>query len=263
MRKVIVTTAGRPDEESFQLAKQISEELHVRYVPRKKRSVAKIGNLYQANVIVAGKNRFEYYAKGSSTPFFFHPDTAAFRLKRLERGETEPFIESCGLQPGDSFLDCTLGIGSDAIIASFAVGESGKVVGVEVDPIISYLVRRGLKEYETTDPVLKQAMERIQVIHAEAVEFLKKQPDSSFDVVYLDPMFEETIEESNNFESLREVGSHHPLTEEWVKEAYRVAKKRVVLKAHFRSTHFEDLGFERKVRLTSKFHYGVLEKINC
>lgn len=260
MQQVIVTTAGRPDEESYHLAKQISEDLHVPFVPRKKRSVLKLSHLYDANVIVAGKNRFEYYAKGSSTPFFFHPDTAAFRLKRLQKGETEPFAESCALQEGDSFLDCTLGIGSDAIIASFLVGEKGKVVGLEVEPVIAYLVRRGLHDYETSNLPLKRSMERIQVVNVEAVEFLKQQADGLFDVVYLDPMFEQTIEESNNFESLREVGSRRPLTEEWVREAYRVAKKRVVLKAHFRSTLFEDFGFDRKVRLTSKFHFGVMEK---
>lgn len=260
MQRIIVTTAGRPDEESYQLAKQVSEDLGVPFIPRKKRSISKISLLYEANVLVAGKNRLEYYGKGSHMPFFFHPDTAAFRLKRLKRGETEPFLEVCALQSSDSFLDCTLGVGSDAIIASYAVGEKGKVMGLEVDPVIAYIVCCGLKEYETTDIALKGSMERIQVVHSEAVEFLKKQADESFDVVYLDPMFEQTIEESNNFESLREVGSHHPLTEEWVNEAYRVAKKRVVLKAHFRSTHFEDFGFERKVRLTSKFHFGVLEK---
>lgn len=257
---MIVTTAGRPDEESFRLAKQVGDDLHVPFVPRKKRSVAKLSELYKANVMVAGKNRLEYYGKGSSAPFFFHPDTAAFRLKRLQRGETEPFLEACGLEMGDSFLDCTLGIGSDSIIASHVVGDSGSVTGLEVDPVIAYIVRRGLKEYETADAVLKGAMERIRVINCEAVEFLKRQPDDAFDVVYLDPMFERTIEESVNFESLREVGSHHPLTEAWVREAHRVAKKRVVLKAHFRSTHFEEFGFERKVRLTSKFHFGVLEK---
>lgn len=261
MQQVIVTTGGRPDDESRLLAQQVSIELSVPFIERKKRSVTKLSTIYDANVLVAGKNRLEYYPKGTSKPFFFHPDTAAFRLKRIARGETEPFLEACRLQKGDSFLDCTLGLASDAILASFTVGETGKAVGLEVDPMIAYLVGRGLKEYETSDTALKTAMSRITVIQSEAIQFLRQQPDDSFDVVYIDPMFEELIEESNNFEALREAGSHHPLTEEWVKEAYRVAKKRVVLKAHFRSTLFEDFGFQRNVRLTSKFHFGVIEKI--
>lgn len=260
MRRVIVTTGGRPDETSDLLAKQVSHELAIPYIERKKRSVAKISISYDASVIVAGKNRFEYYLNGATTPFFFHPDTAAFRLKRIARGETEPFLDACGLEEGDTFLDCTLGIASDAILASHVVGEKGKIVGLEVDPVISYIVRRGLQEYETTDVILKAAMKRITVINEEAVQFLKQQQDNAFDVVYMDPMFEEIIEESNNFEALREAGSHIALSEEWVSEAYRVARKRVVLKAHFRSTLFEDFGFHRNVRLTSKFHFGFINK---
>lgn len=30
-----------------------------------------------------------------------------------------------------SFLDCSLGLGSDSIVASFIVGESGSVTGIE------------------------------------------------------------------------------------------------------------------------------------
>jgi 16S rRNA (guanine1516-N2)-methyltransferase len=43
-------------------------------------------------------------------------------------------------------------------------------------------------------------------------------------------------------------------------EALRVAKKRVVLKAHYRSPLFERYGFQRMTRPNIKFHYGVVEK---
>ena len=76
----------------------------------------------------------------------------------------------------------------------------------------------------------------------------------------MDPMFEEVIEESTNFEALRYAGKHLTLTDEWVAEAKRVAKKRVVLKAHYKSDWFEKYQFQRDVRLTAKFHYGVFEK---
>lgn len=260
MRSVVVTTAGRPDETSVFLAKQVSADLGAPLVPRNKRSIRKISEEYHACVIVAGKNRLEYYSSGDASPFFFHPDTAAFRLKRIVRGEEEPFLEACQLEKGDSFLDCTLGIGSDSIIASYVVGKQGRVVGLEVNPNVAYIVQKGLKEYESTNFILEQSMRRIEVMPLEATQYLKNQPDNSFDVVYLDPMFEEIIEESNNFEALRQAGNHIPLTEEWVREAYRVARKRVVLKAHFRSIYFKEFGFQQQVRLTSKFHYGVMDK---
>ncbi|TSI11265.1 class I SAM-dependent methyltransferase [Lysinibacillus sp. BW-2-10] len=258
--RTIVTTAGRPDELSLSLANKACEQLGLSFEPRKKRSVAKISEQLNANVIVAGKNRYEYYPKGASGPFFFHPNSAAFRLKRVAKGEKDPFLEACQLQKGDAILDCTLGIGSEAMLAAFIVGDSGKVVGLEADPNVAFIVQNGMKTYDTSELPLTNCMRQIHVVHREAVEFLRTQSDNAFDVVYLDPMFEEVIEESNNFEALRDAGRHVKLTNEWVREALRVAKRRVVLKAHFKSLAFEEFGFVRDVRLTAKFHYGVIDK---
>lgn len=259
-RVTIVTTAGRPDEQSLRLAEFASQKLQATIVPREKRSVRKLSEVYDANVIVAGKNRFEYYAKGAEAPFFFHPNSAAFRLKRVARGEDEPLLTACALQKGDTFLDCTLGIGADSLLAAYAVGKVGKVLGIEADKNIAFIVKTGMQTYDTTELPLTGCMRNIEVIHSTALEFLKKQKDGSFDVVYMDPMFEEVIEESTNFEPLRIAGKHMTLTDEWVNEAKRVAKSRVVLKAHYKSYWFERYQFQRDVRLTAKFHYGVFEK---
>lgn len=89
--KTIVTTAGRPDEVSMALAAFACQELGATFEPRKKRSIHKMSQALQAHVMVAGKNRYDYYAYGAQEPFFFHPNSAAFRLKRVARGETEPF----------------------------------------------------------------------------------------------------------------------------------------------------------------------------
>ncbi|RHW37610.1 hypothetical protein D1B33_08785 [Lysinibacillus yapensis] len=256
----VVTTAGRPDGLSMKLAQEACRELNIEFEPRKKRSVVKISELLNANVIVAGKNRYEYYPKGAAVPFFFHPNTAAFRLKRVARGEHDPLLEACNLEQGDSFLDCTLGMGSDTMLAAYRVGKNGKVVGLEDDPNVAFIVKKGMASYDTAELPLTSCMRQIKVVNCEAITFLKTQETGSFDVVYMDPMFEEIIEESNNFEALREAGSHHQLTKEWVTEALRVAKKRVVFKAHFRSELFENFRFQREHRLTAKFHYGFIEK---
>lgn len=256
----VVTTAGRPDEESLRLADFACQQLGLPFEPRKKRSVAKISELLNANIIVAGKNRFEYYPKGANNAFFFHPNSASFRLKRIARGENDPFLEACKLVQGDSYLDCTLGLGSDAIVAAYIVGNDGKVIGLEENRNVAFIVKQGMKTYDYSDIPLTSCMRQIEVVHAEAVDFLSKLENDSVDVIYMDPMFEEVIEESSNFEPLRDAGSHIRLSKKWVQEAIRVSKKRVVLKAHYKSTYFEDYGFMRDIRLTSKFHYGVIEK---
>ncbi|QPA60544.1 class I SAM-dependent methyltransferase [Lysinibacillus sphaericus] len=255
----IVTTAGRPDEKSMALAAFACQTLGAAFEPRKKRSVRKMSQEFQANILVAGKNRYDYYAFGAGEPFFFHPNSAAFRLKRIARGEAEPFLEAAQLQLGDTVLDCTLGLAADAMLAAYIVGETGRIVGLEANPNVAFVVGQGMQTYDTTELPLTACMRQIEVIHAEAVRYLKELPANAFDVVYMDPMFEEVIEESNNFEALRLAGEHVSLTDEWVQEAMRVAKKRVVLKAHFRSEWFRKYHFQQYERVTAKFHYGVLE----
>ena len=256
----IITTGGRFDEHSEQLAREAAKVLAYPIIERKKRSVARLQQEYGADVIVAGKNRFDLYRIGMDEPFFFHPNSAAFRLKRLMKGETDPLVEVAQLKHGDSFLDCTLGLASDSIIASFITGDSGRVAGVEMDAAVAFITGRGLQSFPSESEQLVQAMNRIDVCHADAVQFLRAQPDSSWDIVYMDPMFHTPIAESTNFTALRQVGVHSSLTQEWMEQAQRVCKQRVVVKDRFDSPVFEQFHMEQQIRPNTKFHFGVMEK---
>lgn len=258
----IVTTGGRPDEISHQRAFFVSEALQLEFVERKKRSVKKLMDLYKSDVLVAGKNRYELYTINSKTPFFFHPSSAAFRAKRIMRGESEPFLKAIDLKEGQTMIDCTLGMATDSMMAAIAVGDSGKIIGCEGNPIIAFMMREGLQNYDFIAEKLPElhVMRNIDVVSSVAVDYLKTLPDNFADVVYLDPMFEETIEESTNFAPLRQAGVHIPLDEQWLKEAYRVCKRRVVLKAKYDSPLFNEYSFSREIRPNIKFHYGILEK---
>lgn len=256
---VVITTGGRPDERSVQLAAKARQILGYPVVERSKRSVSRMQQQYEADVLVAGKNRFELYRVGMEEPFFFHPNSAAFRLKRLLKGETDPLIEAAQLQAGDRFLDCTLGLASDSIIASFITGDNGQVTGVEADPDVAFITAKGLRTFPTDSVQLAEAMGRIEVKHSEAVDFLRQQDDSSWDIVYIDPMFHAPIVESSNFAPLRQVGVHYSLHDEWVGQALRVSKRRVVVKDHFDSPVFERFTMNRIIRPNTKFHFGFIE----
>lgn len=258
--KTIMTTAGRPDEITIKLAVEAAEVLGYPFVERKKRSVARLHKEYQCAVIVSGHDRFELYHPGMEKPFFFHPNSAAFRLKRLVKGDQDPLIEVAKLKEGDSFLDCTLGLAADSIIASYAVGESGKVLGIEKESDVAFIVQEGLKKFETAFPELREAMNRVQVQQADAVAYLKDASYNQWDIVYIDPMFSAPIDESANFTPLREVGSNSQLTKEWVEEAYRVCKRSVIVKDHFNSPVFDAFHFKQVIRPNTKFHYGYLAK---
>lgn len=259
--KTFITTGGRPDNESKLLAEAASSVLGYEIIERKKRAITRLHKEHVGSILVAGKNRYELYRLGMSEPFFFHPNSAAFRLKRLVNKEVDPLIETAQLVSGDSFLDCTLGIASDSIIASYIVGESGRVTGVEADRDVAFITKVGLQSFHTKSEALKLSMSRIQVVNELSIDFLRRQDDSTWDIVYLDPMFHAPIVESSNFTSLRQVGVHSVLTDDWMAESLRVSKRGVVLKDRFDSTTFNDFGFERKIRPNTKFHFGFKRKL--
>lgn len=258
--KPIVTTAGRPNDYTIEMAKNAAVQLKIPYIDRQKRTVTQLKQQYQREVLVAAKSHWEYYGLHTDEPFFFHPSSAMFRVKRVERGERDPFLEVCQLTPGDSFVDCTLGYGSDSLLAALAVGESGRVVGCEANPVIAFIMQEAFHNGRTNYVEFQELMNRIHIVSSDAIAYLQNLVSQSVDVVYLDPMFETTIDESVNISPLRSVGVKDALTTDWVKEALRVARKRVVLKANYQSPWFEQFNFKQIVRPNTKFHYGYIEK---
>jgi 16S rRNA G966 N2-methylase RsmD len=257
---MIITTAGRTNEAMKEKAKKIAEQLGAEYISRNKRSVGMIQKQVPEDCIVVGKERLELFPIGESQPFFFHPSSAMFRVKRLLKGEGDPFLQAAGLKEGSSILDCTLGLASDSITASYAAGSKGKVTGLEGNKYLSFLVANGLRQWDSGLESMNQAMRRIKVESSMALPYLKKLPPDSYDVVYFDPMFEEKILESEGIKALRNFAVYEDLSEEVIFHAKRAARQRVVLKDHFRSSRFDRYGFKVIERKSSKFHFGVIEK---
>ncbi|MGG0716825.1 class I SAM-dependent methyltransferase [Robertmurraya massiliosenegalensis] len=256
---MFVTTAGRTNEIMIDEAKNVAKDLEIEYIPRQKRSVLALQEMYDDDCIVVGKERLEMFPYGEGQPFFFHPNSSMFRLKRLKKGESDPFIDACQLKRGSQVLDCTLGLASDSIVASYVVGNEGKVVGIEGNPYIAYIVQNGLQTWETTIPEINAALNRIAVINHRSLDHLKNLDNCSFDCVYLDPMFEEKNLESDGIKGLTKFALYEDITEELINHAKRVAKDRVVLKDHYKSERFAKFGFHVFKRKTAKFHYGVLQ----
>lgn len=256
---MIVTTAGRTNLQMTEYAKSVALDLDSPFVARKDDSVQDIQRRFGDDVLVVGKNRLEIYPYGGEESFFFHPNSSSFRLKRFMRGGHDPFLQAAALKKGMTLLDCTLGMASDSIMASYAVGDEGKVVGIEDNKYMAYLVARGLQQWDSEMMEMNEAMRRIQVVQSNHLAFLRQCSDSSFDVVYMDPMFEESILEADGIRGLKHFALYDDVAEEAMLEARRVAKQRVVLKDHFRSTRFERFGFFVYRRRSAKFHFGVME----
>lgn len=255
----IVTTCLRPTDEVLHRARMHADQYKMKFVNRRKLSIEELKNRHHKGVLVFDKRRVEFTPLDHEEPFFFHPSSSVFRVKQLSRGGHDPLIDALDASPGDHILDCTLGLGSDSIVISHAVGRAGKVTGLESQFITAQLVREGMSVWVEKDDQINEAMRRIEVVHTHSLEYLKTCAENSFDCIYFDPMFEKTITESVHLNPLRSIADASPLSQELMNEAKRIAKKRIVLKAHFESEAFNRFGFTQIKRKTSKFHYGYID----
>lgn len=258
--KTIITTSHKPDEQSLLLAENAALSLKAQVVPRNRLSLERLRKEYTADIIlIIANNEIKIHTPAGE--YFFHPSMSVPRLKALRQVNNDHMVEAMSLNPGDRVLDCTLGLGADAIVAAFAVGQTGSVVGIEYSPELAYVVQQGLQNYRTESAVLREAMARIRVFCGDCYNYLLTQPDNSFDIVYFDPMFRYPREKSSSMHPVRGIVNSKPLDIRMVNEAVRVASKRVVMKENSFSGEFYRLGFPRVVGgRYSSVAFGVIDK---
>jgi hypothetical protein len=254
----IATTGRKWNRSSEKLAREMAERLNIPYAERGRTNIPELCQSYDAKFALVAKKGLLTLVTPEAE-LFFHPNMAHLRLKNLRFGDGDRMAEAMDLKPGMDVLDCTLGFGADAIVASSVVGDSGSVTGLESQPLIEAVVGYGLANYTNDTDTVIAAMRRVKTVCTEAYEYLKAQPDNSVDVIYFDPMFRHPFAESKNIAPLRPVANKNPLKLETIAEARRVARQRVVLKESSKSREFARLGFtERAGGRYSKVQYGVM-----
>lgn len=255
----VATTGRKTSAASIALAEETAARLNIPYIERGRAAISELKAEYGVDfVLVAKKGLLTLDTPAGE--LFFHPNMAHLRLKNLRFGDGDRMVEALGLTEGMSVLDCTLGFGADAIVAAAAVGAGGRVVGVEVSPLIEAVVHYGLANYTGDTVSVTAPMRRITTVCADALDYLRAQPDDSFDAIYFDPMFRHPFMESASLTPLRTVADGRALTAEYIAEACRVARRRVVMKETSLSTEFARLGFDKITGgKYSKVHYGVIE----
>ena len=184
----------------------------------------------EAAIVATSKGPKIFYRENS---FAYHPGMAVLRLQQLQKGERDHMLEALGVQTGSRVLDCTLGLASDAAIASYAVGTTGRVVGLEASPLLHFVVQYGLQHFEAVDAELTRALRRIDSVQATAEEYLEKlcatKNDAAFDVIYFDPMFRRPVKGSIAMDAMRPLTFEKPLEQRVVDLAVALAP-RVVIK---------------------------------
>ncbi len=261
MSDLAVTTSRKASTEQQDRARAWAERLAVPLVPRKGRSIAEVATDEDVTgVLVISDRDPVYYKPGRQLEYFFHPNMAKVRIHNLKAGRGDPMVEAMQLSGDDTVLDCTLGRGCDAIIASWVVGETGKVAGVERIPILAALTAHGLANYEIQPADVAAAMRRIEVHQADYHNVLVDADSASFDVVYFDPIFGQPLDGSRAMDLLRALADQHSVDAAALREAHRVARRAVVVKQPRGSSYWEQLPFcfEIVAGGASRVEYGRL-----
>ena len=226
---IVVTTTRAPSPAAEASGVTLARRLDRPFVTRARDSLGALARRHGvAAAVVAGDDGIRLVHDGRT--YGFHPGMARHRVAALENGRGDRFIEAARLGPGDRVLDCTCGLGADAVVAAHAVGEGGRVHAVESSAILAAVVLAGLRRREHADAALVRAMRRVTVTHARYECLLGSLAKGSWDVVYFDPMFATTITAARGLDLVRLLASRGTPDREVIAAARRVAARRVIVK---------------------------------
>ena len=232
--------------------------MKVKYVPRRKlKEFAKKSGL-DFYYVVEKDGRVVIRWEGGE--FFFHPSVSILRMRNIRNGQRDYLIEALELEGNEKVLDLTFGLGSEAIlIAAFL--PSGKVIGLEKSIHIYTVVSEGIKNFKTDLKWLRDALSRIDLLHEDFKDFIRKADDESFDVVYCDPMFENPKYESSAMNPLRPFAVYDTVDEDDLNHMIRIAKKKVVLKSCVEDSLFRRIRVDEIIgSKKSGVIYGIIRK---
>ena len=220
-KNIIVTTSVKTSDELIEVAKNHALNLELDFYYRNKKTIKELLSSFDGLVVIY-KNKISYFEDNSE--LFFHLDTTALKLKN---NDNEPLTEL--IPQSSSILDCTMGLASDSILLSYY---GNKVTALEKNKIIHYIVSDGLRKYIASDNKILSAMRSITT---------------------------HNIKESMNLSGIETLADYNFPTEVFLEEARRVAKNKIIVKAHFRDNIFEKYNFNRIIRKNTKFHYGFID----
>lgn len=226
----VVVLCPKPDDETVSAARFLATEIGCPIQPRRGRTIAGVFREGHDAVIGVSKTHASFFISSHEPPFLFHPGLAKNRIGSLLRGEPETLTRAAGLVEGSTFFDATLGRATDALVVAHAVGDSGRVVGVEANPIVAAVVRLGLRRSVVPGKAVTAAMRRVEARQGDHRDALAAEASDSWDVVYFDPFFEKQVRGSVDMTPLRLVGCHDGVSVGALEEAQRVARRCVVHK---------------------------------
>ena len=256
----LISTSSKTNAYLIEQAKELSQLLQMPYVPRKHQSVEELLDAHHcAGALVVTKEGPSFVTK-EGIPHQFHLSMTHLRLLEIDRGHTDHLLRAIGYETATSVLDCTAGLGSDSAIISYGCPQLTRHTAIEGHPILGYITNYGFRHFQHKNPSVTEALRRIQLVICNYQDFLNQIEPNRYDVIYLDPMFENPVYESPQFQQWRghllESKIHPDIVELGLEKS-----KRLVIKERKGSRLFKDIPpIEMVGGKYSSIAYGIYER---
>lgn len=256
----LISTSSKTNAYLIEQAKELSQLLQMPYVPRKHQSVEELLDAHHcAGALVVTKEGPSFVTK-EGIPHQFHLSMAHLRLLEIDRGHTDHLLRAIGYETATSVLDCTAGLGSDSAIISYGCPQLTRHTAIEGHPILGYITNYGFRHFQHKNPSVTESLRRIQLVICNYQDFLNQIEPNRYDVIYLDPMFENPVYESPQFLQWRGHLLESKVTPEIVELALEKSK-RLVIKERKGSRLFKDIPpIEMVGGKYSSISYGIYER---
>lgn len=255
---MIITTSYRPTNKQLTIAHQLAEQFNIHFIARNQYTIAKMHQRYSERILVVDERKITLYLL-HQTPIYFHPNSAMFRLKRLQQGQIDPLIEMCQLKSDDIILDATFGLGADSLVLASQL-TSGKIIATEANENLATIMQAGMQHHPY--PELQSSIDKITLLQQHHYDYLSQCDDNSFDIVYFDPMFDTTILSSSALQQVKHTVEYQMVTQATIEQALRVTRRAIVLRNHFKNRSFTFDNCYQCIRKNTKFHYWRISKLN-
>lgn len=257
----LVTTSHHASAQIVHEAKVFARLHRLTYIPRSLSLDTIALNQFNSGIFVITGQGIAFFKDGKTLTY--HSNMAKLRIMSIQQGHADRMVVAMELRKGDQLIDCTLGLGADALVASYVAGRKGHIIGLESSWPVCHLTQYGLSHLRNAH-WLNDDVAPIQVYCTNHMDYLSLCPDKSADVVYFDPMFRTHLEASYGLNTIREIANMSSVSQVSIQHAIRVARRRVVLKERTNSDEFQRLGFNMIPSTRgAKTQYGFIQISNA
>ncbi|MFC6291452.1 hypothetical protein BHU61_04505 [Macrococcus epidermidis] len=259
--KLRITTCVKPNRLILNYLKCIVtdvktySDVNYEVIERKKLTIKNLFEEDTTPVMVIQQTGVVLYTSDENK-IFYHENTTRVKYKAYVTGNHVPplieLIQDDSINT-DIIIDATTGMANDLILMALTM-ENSIFYAFEDNFYIHFAIKWGVHFYFNVLEKNKLDISRIHFIYGSVVNHIGILNQAH--VIYLDPMYEETVVTSNIASLVKVVTYDIESDRKLLNTIFEHFRGKVILRAHFKSSLIRDYQFTMNVRKQTKTHYG-------